>query len=497
MPHMSPSLIHCYPLMVGRAAGCMVEDVDGNVYLDAEAGVATASTGHCHPAVAAAIAAQAETLIHICGTDFHYPGYGEICERLGQLAQRIGPNAHHWQTFLTNSGTEAVEASLKLARQHTKRPNIIAFRGGFHGRTMGSLSLTASKAKYRRGFGPLLPGVYHATYGEAASVAELFATTCPAEDVAAIVVEPVLGEGGYIVPPAEFLPGLRALCDRHGILLVFDEVQSGMGRTGQDVRRRAHGRGPGRAVAGQGHRLRNAAGRDDGPARGHDLGPGDARLDDRRQPGRHRRRDGDAGPAGKDAGRQLGARRGAAEGAARRAAGRRGHRDGGARHRPHDRGRIHVARHRRGGRPALLPPRPPGAGVRAEGDPDLAPAHLDGRTGRYDRRGVRARHRRRGGVRPSPHERPDPAASRPRLLHLDRPGGRHAAGDRRRRGGALRHRRRRPLVGPGQHDVERAAGTRPPAHEGGAGRGRRARPADDPVRRRSRTRCGPPSCWRR
>jgi 4-aminobutyrate aminotransferase len=233
MPHMSPSLIHCYPLMVRRAAGCMVEDVDGNVYLDAEAGVATASTGHCHPAVAAAVAAQAETLIHICGTDFHYPGYGAICERLGALAQRIGPNAHHWQTFLTNSGTEAVEAALKLARQHTKRPNIVAFRGGFHGRTMGSLSLTASKAKYRRGFGPLLPGVFHATYGEAASVAELFATTCPAEDVAAIVVEPVLGEGGYIVPPPEFLPGLRALCDRHGILLVFDEVQSGMGRTGK------------------------------------------------------------------------------------------------------------------------------------------------------------------------------------------------------------------------------------------------------------------------
>jgi 4-aminobutyrate aminotransferase len=233
MPHMSPSLIHCYPLMVQRAAGCMVEDADGNVYLDAEAGVATASTGHCHPGVAAAIAAQAQTLIHICGTDFHYPGYGAICERLGALAKRIGPNAHHWQTFLTNSGTEAVEAALKLARQHTKRPNVVAFRGGFHGRTMGSLSLTASKAKYRRGFGPLLPGVFHATYGEAASVAELFGTTCPPEDVAAIVVEPVLGEGGYIVPPPEFLPGLRALCDRHGILLVFDEVQSGMGRTGK------------------------------------------------------------------------------------------------------------------------------------------------------------------------------------------------------------------------------------------------------------------------
>jgi 4-aminobutyrate aminotransferase len=233
MPHMSPSLIHCYPLMVRRAAGCMVEDVDGNVYLDAEAGVATASTGHCHPAVAAAVAAQAETLIHICGTDFHYPGYGAICERLGVLAQRIGPNAHHWQTFLTNSGTEAVEASLKLARQHTQRTGVVAFRGGFHGRTMGSLSLTASKAKYRRGFGPFLPGVFHATYGDLDSVVELFSTVAPAEDVAAIVVEPVLGEGGYIVPPADFLPGLRALCDLHGIMLVFDEVQSGMGRTGK------------------------------------------------------------------------------------------------------------------------------------------------------------------------------------------------------------------------------------------------------------------------
>jgi 4-aminobutyrate aminotransferase len=233
LPHLSPSLIHCYPLMVRRASGCMVEDVDGNVYLDAEAGVATASTGHCHPAVAAAIAAQAEILIHICGTDFHYPGYGAICEKLGQLAQKIGPNGHHWQTFLTNSGTEAVEAALKLARQHTGRSGIIAFRGGFHGRTLGALSLTASKSKYRRGFGPLLPGVYHATYGDLDSVEELFATLTTPEDVAAIVVEPILGEGGYIVPPPDFLPGLRALCTLHGILLCFDEVQTGMGRTGK------------------------------------------------------------------------------------------------------------------------------------------------------------------------------------------------------------------------------------------------------------------------
>jgi 4-aminobutyrate aminotransferase len=233
LPHLSPSLIHCYPLMVKRASGCMVEDVDGNVYLDVEAGVATASTGHCHPAVAAAIAAQSQVLIHICGTDFHYPGYGEICQRLGALAQRIGPNAHHWQTFLTNSGTEAVEAALKLARQHTQRPGVVAFRGGFHGRTLGSLSLTASKSKYRRGFGPLLSSVFHATYGDLDSVVELFSTVTAPDDVAAIVVEPVLGEGGYLVPPADFLPGLRALCDLHGIMLVFDEVKSGMGRTGK------------------------------------------------------------------------------------------------------------------------------------------------------------------------------------------------------------------------------------------------------------------------
>jgi 4-aminobutyrate aminotransferase len=236
MPVMSPSLIHVYPLMVARAAGCMVEDVDGNVFLDCQAGVATASTGHCHPRVAAAIQEQSERLIHICGTDFHYPGYGALCEKLAELAARMqGPGARDgWQTFLTNSGTEGVEAAIKIARHHTKRAHLIAFRGGFHGRSMGSLSLTASKTKYRKHFGPLLAGVHHATYGDLASVErELFARTVGPEEVAAIVVEPVLGEGGYIVPPREFLFGLRQLCDRHGILLVFDEVQSGMGRTGK------------------------------------------------------------------------------------------------------------------------------------------------------------------------------------------------------------------------------------------------------------------------
>jgi 4-aminobutyrate aminotransferase len=216
----------------------MVEDVDGNVYLDCQAGVGAASTGHAHPKVAAAMAAQAQVLIHICGTDFFYPGYGALCEKLGEHAARLereaGRTPSVWQTFLTNSGTEGVEAAIKLARNHTRRPHLIAFRGGFHGRSMGSLSLTASKSKYRRLFGPLLSGVHHADYGRLESIErELFARTVSPDEVAAIFVEPVLGEGGYVVPPPEFLPGLRALCDRHGMLLVFDEVQSGMGRTGK------------------------------------------------------------------------------------------------------------------------------------------------------------------------------------------------------------------------------------------------------------------------
>jgi len=232
-PYLSPSLVDCYPLAVRRASGCMVEDLDGNVYLDCEAGVATASTGHCHPAVSAAIAEQAQVLIHICGTDFHYPGYGALCEKLADLAARAFAHPQ-WQTFLTNSGTEGVEAAIKLARYHTKRSQLIAFRGGFHGRTLGALSLTASKSKYRKHFGPLLPGVHHATYGVADSVErELFAHTVAPEDVAAIVVEPVQGEGGYVVPPPDFLPRLRQICDAHGILLVLDEVQTGMGRTGR------------------------------------------------------------------------------------------------------------------------------------------------------------------------------------------------------------------------------------------------------------------------
>jgi 4-aminobutyrate aminotransferase len=246
--YLSPSLLHVYPLMVGRASGCMVEDVDGNVFLDCEAGIATTSTGHCHPRVAEAVRRQSEVLIHMCGTDFHYPGYGALAERLSRLA----PGPDDWQTFLTNSGTEAVEAAIKLARYHTGRSDLIAFRGAFHGRSCGSLSLTASKTKYARGFGPLLPGVHHAHYamcsdcpvGESypgCDIAcltrsierDLFGYRLAPDRVAAIFVEPVMGEGGYVVPPREFLVRLRDLCDRHGILLVFDEVQSGIGRTGK------------------------------------------------------------------------------------------------------------------------------------------------------------------------------------------------------------------------------------------------------------------------
>jgi len=187
------------------------------------------------PAVSAAIAAQASNLIHICGTDFHYPSYGAVCERLAGLAARLSPGSPiAWQTFLTNSGTEAVEAAIKLSRQHTKRTGIVAFRDSFHGRSMGALSLTSSKTKYRKGFGPFLPGVFHAAWGSAASVEQdLFGHLIAPEDVAAIVVEPILGEGGYVPPPPDFLPALRRLCDKHGILLVFDEVQSGMGRAGK------------------------------------------------------------------------------------------------------------------------------------------------------------------------------------------------------------------------------------------------------------------------
>lgn len=243
----SPSLPRAYPLVVQRAHGCVVEDVDGNQFLDCMAGIAVCSTGHCHPRVVRAIQEQAERLLHICGADFYDPQYIALAERL----VAITPGEEPKKVFLGNSGAEAVEAALKLARHHTGRPYGIAFFGAFHGRTMGAVSLTASKPVYHRGFAPLLPGIVHVPYGYCYRCAynltypscnlacvdfiehTLMGKSIPPDEVAAIFVEPVQGEGGYIVPPDGWLQKLRALCDRYGILLVADEVQSGMGRTGK------------------------------------------------------------------------------------------------------------------------------------------------------------------------------------------------------------------------------------------------------------------------
>ena len=243
----SPSLPRAYPLVAESAQGCVVTDVDGNRFLDFAAGIAVCSTGHCHPRVVKAIQNQAARLIHLCGADFYYPLYAQVAEKLASLA----PGPGEWQVFLSNSGAEAVEGALKLARYATGRHRFIAFLGAFHGRTLGTISLTASKSKYRRGFGPLLSGVTHVPYGNcfdchynlsypACDLAcvnyieqEIFTRVAPPEDVAAIIVEPLQGEGGYVAPPPDWLPALRALCDRHGILLIADEVQAGMGRTGK------------------------------------------------------------------------------------------------------------------------------------------------------------------------------------------------------------------------------------------------------------------------
>jgi 4-aminobutyrate aminotransferase len=244
---LSPSYTRCYPLVAARGEGAIIEDVDGNRFLDFNAGIAVASTGHCHPKVVAAIEQQSKRLIHMSGTDFYYENMVQLAEKLAAIAP--GSGAH--RVYFGNSGTEATEAAMKLARYHTGRDKFIAFTGSFHGRTMGALSLTASKVTQRRGFGPLVPGVYHAQFPDpyrrpdgvsaddhAVSCVrfiedELFRTIVPAEEVAGIVVEPIQGEGGYLIPPQAFHEELRRLADRHGILLIFDEVQCGMGRTGK------------------------------------------------------------------------------------------------------------------------------------------------------------------------------------------------------------------------------------------------------------------------
>ncbi|HEY7201780.1 MAG TPA: acetyl ornithine aminotransferase family protein [Candidatus Dormibacteraeota bacterium] len=236
---MSPSFTRAYPFVMDHGEGCWATDIDGNTFLDFTAGIAVCSTGHSHPRVVAAITEQAGRFLHMSGTDFYYRGEIDLAER---LAARMMPGVPA-RVFFTNSGAEAVEGAMKLARYATGRPNFLAFFGAFHGRTLGALSLTASKATQRRRFAPLLPSVFHVPYpaesrgvgsDEAmANIEELFATVMPPESVAAVFVEPVQGEGGYLVPPPDFLPRLRELTERHGILLVTDEVQSGMGRTGR------------------------------------------------------------------------------------------------------------------------------------------------------------------------------------------------------------------------------------------------------------------------
>jgi 4-aminobutyrate aminotransferase len=247
--YISPSYTRSYPLVAKSGRGIVVTDVDGNEFFDFSAGIAVTSTGHCHPDVVAAIQKQAGELIHMSGTDFYYENMVELAERLSKIAPMPGPHKFYYG----NSGAEAIECALKLARYHTKRQNIIAFFGAFHGRTMGALSLTASKPQQRRRFAPLMSGVTHVRYpdvyrgcvagqqdadafalGCARFIEEkLFKTTLPPEEVAAIFVEPVQGEGGYVVAPTIFMQELRRICDRHGILLVLDEVQSGIGRTGK------------------------------------------------------------------------------------------------------------------------------------------------------------------------------------------------------------------------------------------------------------------------
>ncbi|UCF78218.1 MAG: acetyl ornithine aminotransferase family protein [Candidatus Eiseniibacteriota bacterium] len=245
--YMTKSHVRIYPLVVDRGKGTWLWDVDGNRFLDFTAGIAVCSTGHSHPAVVRAIRDQASRFLHMCGMDFYYPVQVELTEKLTQIT----PGRFSKRVLLCNSGAEAVEAAIKLCRYQTRRTQAIAFYGAFHGRTMGSLSLTASKALQRRYFSPLLPGVTHVPYADCLRcrynlsypqcdfacvnfIEEVvFKKTAPPEDVAAIFVEPIQGEGGYIVPPDGFHSRLKKLAEKYGILFVADEIQSGMGRTGK------------------------------------------------------------------------------------------------------------------------------------------------------------------------------------------------------------------------------------------------------------------------
>lgn len=243
----SPSYTRDYPFVMAQGHGAVVEDVDGNRFLDCAAGIAVTGTGHSHPDVVKAVTEQATKFLHMSGTDFYYEPQVALAEAVASLV----PISGDVRSFFSNSGTEANEAAIKLARYHTKRFNIIAFLGSFHGRTLGSLALTSSKYVQRRGFGPMMPGVFHAPYAnpyrnplgagpeQIADAAisyieeQILTHLVSPDEVAAVVVEPIQGEGGYVVPPASFHQRLRELTKKHGILLIADEVQSGMGRTGK------------------------------------------------------------------------------------------------------------------------------------------------------------------------------------------------------------------------------------------------------------------------
>lgn len=245
--YVSPSYTRPYPFAARRGYGAVVEDADGRRYLDFTAGLAVCAAGHCHPKVVEAVRRQAGELLHMSASDFYHEGLARLARKLAESVPGAAPR----RVFFCNSGAEAVEAAVKLARWKTGRAGIIAFQGAFHGRTLGALSLTASKPVQRRGFGPLIPGVVHVPYPDPyrrpeGSSEDSYGTACAAaiervsasgaamaQETAAIVVEPILGEGGYVVPPASFLRELCRIANDHGILLVFDEVQSGMGRTGR------------------------------------------------------------------------------------------------------------------------------------------------------------------------------------------------------------------------------------------------------------------------
>jgi 4-aminobutyrate aminotransferase len=241
--YVSPSYTPAYPLFVERGSGCVIEDVDGNLFLDFTAGIAVTATGHCHPEVVAAIKDQADKLLHMSGTDFYYRPQIDLAERLAKVAPGPTPK----KVFFTNSGAEAIEGALKLARWHTERTRVIAFFGAFHGRTYGAMSLSGSKIVHRRGFSPLVPDIHHVEFPRGCPAGgcdagcslvkeienTLFRRVAPPDEVAALFVEPIQGEGGYHPLPMGCLPALRELCDKHKIMLVVDEVQSGMGRTGK------------------------------------------------------------------------------------------------------------------------------------------------------------------------------------------------------------------------------------------------------------------------